>query len=98
MRSHVLITNRLIVHLCIYFIFMGSAWAEEIFINPLSSRFSVKEEISRTVTNGGGDVATVAVGDEILEKESANWDIFTNRSNIRTLLLSDDGTTLWWER
>jgi ligand-binding sensor domain-containing protein len=54
-----------------------------------------------TVMDGGGNVATVKIvvtplsQTQSLQMENANWEVFTNRSNIQALLLSDDGKTLW---
>ncbi len=51
-----------------------------------------------TVMDGEGNVATVKIVIMLsnnISLENANWEVFTNRSNIYALLLSEDGKTLW---
>jgi len=38
---------------------------------------------------------TVKAADQLVSVENANWEVFTSQSNVRTLLPSDDGKTLW---
>ncbi len=32
---------------------------------------------------------------QLVSQENGNWEVFTNRSEIRAILPSDDGKTLW---
>ncbi len=55
-----------------------------------------------SVLDGAGNSGTVTVVvqekadiDEIFSRENANWEIYTNRSGILALLVSDDKKTLW---
>ncbi|SLM30674.1 Two-component system sensor histidine kinase/response regulator [Desulfamplus magnetovallimortis] len=52
--------------------------------------------------DSAGNIGTIKITvqekkyiDELFSRENANWEIFTNRSYIFSIILSDDGTTLW---
>jgi ligand-binding sensor domain-containing protein len=50
------------------------------------------------VSDAAGNIGTVkiqVVAKSNISPENAVWEVFTNRSNIRALLLSEDGKTLW---
>ncbi|MDM8557675.1 two-component regulator propeller domain-containing protein [Candidatus Parabeggiatoa sp. HSG14] len=42
-----------------------------------------------------GTVKVIVTRKQLVSLENANWEVFTNRSEIRATLLSDDGKTLW---
>jgi len=51
-----------------------------------------------TVLDAAGNIGTVkiqVVAKSNISQENAVWEVFTNRSDIQALLLSDDGKTLW---
>jgi len=46
-------------------------------------------------TGNAGLVKIVVTLTQTVSAENANWEVFTNRSSVSTLLLSEDGKTLW---
>ena len=69
-------------------------------VTYLAPDIPVVDMLSALDSAGNSGTATVVVQEkadinEIFSRENANWEIYTNRSRIQALLLSDDKTTLW---
>ena len=57
---------------------------------------TVLDEVGNAgTTDNIGLLKITVVSKSLVSLENANWEIFNNRSDIRALLLSDDGKTLW---
>ncbi|EDN70576.1 two-component system sensor histidine kinase/response regulator [Beggiatoa sp. PS] len=72
---------------------------EVIYIAPYqvgSDAVTVLDEVGNAgTTDNVGTLKITVTSKQLVSPENANWEVFTNRSNIQALLLSDDGKTLW---